>query len=280
MPTTPNRIFSLSDPITVRGMKSHLVGLNPWFEAAAQEGFGDEEIRDTILDCINEFQNQSRLRVCPSQIVMDDTGVYNGTFGVEAVPGLELPLIVERYDRLPFYPDSADQWFRTELPANPVRKIQQVQFYLGKKVIYDVPQDWIIFDYAEGTLHLLPFWGALNSVMSAVGASIVMGGNAPSYGTPQAMAITYVAGLPDDWNRQPRWSYIRQGLERWAAHAVLEKIAEVFDPGLTNSAASAFGLSQQANYTRFQQRKGELANSKAELLATVQPKTEFDMEAI
>ena len=278
MPTTPTTTLPLREPITVNGVKTHLIGLRPWLDAAADEGYDDAQIRITIQDSIAEFQNESRLRIVPSQIVMEDSGVYDGTNLITDTTGLDLtdaPLTVERYDRLPFYPDSASQWFRLELPANPVREIQSLQFFLGPNMIYDVPKGWIVFDRAEGTLHLLPFFGHLQSVMSAVGASIVLGAGSPSYGTPQALAVNYVAGLPNDWTKQPRWAYLRPGIEKWAALAVLEKISEVFDPGLSGSGVSAFGLGQQANYTRFQTRKQELEQAKQKLIETVQPNANF-----
>lgn len=280
MPQTPDTTLDLTMPITIDGVKGHLIGLKPWFDAAQDEGYGPAQWTRTIHDAVMSFQNLSRLRIVPSQIVMDDSEVYDGTFGVPNAPGLRKPLIVERMDRLPMWPDQAQQWWRMEVPANPIRHIQAVEFWLSGRVVYKVPTEWIAFDRVEGTLHLMPFWTNFTNVIQGLGAAVLLSGAMPDIGVPQATSITYIAGLPDNWDRLPQWAYMRPGLEKLAALEVLKRISEVFDPGLQGSSVNAFGLGQQLNYTRFANRKQELEADTQEFLKNVKPQQDFQFDFV
>ncbi len=273
MPETPTPVFDPMNPVTVRGVKKRLVGLEAWLQGAAIKGYTDEDILESIGDALSEFENEARMRIRPSQIAMTEDAVYNGTFGVEGT--LELPLTVERFDRLSYFPEAASQWYRLELPASPVRQIQRLQFWLGTLMIYQVPAHWIRFNREDGTLHLLPFTSALQSAYGAAGAVMLLNSGFGGQGAPHVMSVDYVAGLPDDWDKQPRWRYLRRGLEECAALKVLYDIAHVFGAGMSSQSLNTFGVGQNDSYDRFQIRNQELEQASVKLLETAKPNADF-----
>jgi hypothetical protein len=82
---------------------------------------------------------------------------------------------------------------------------------------------------------------------------------------PNGIQVDYVAGLPDGWasdngdfELSAEWADVLRSLEEYCALSVLYDIAQLPDAGLRSVSMSGGGGGESLNYTRFEDRKGEL----------------------
>jgi hypothetical protein len=275
-PSSPaEAVPSAHHPIAVDGVKARLVGLEGWLRAAAacERRYDDTRIADTAADKLVDLQGRLRFQIVPLQVCMAPDGTYDNPADPEAEVDVRQPLAFQR--------DDAASYFRVTLPHRPVRRVQRLRLMLGTQVVYNVPTDWYSLDPDSGEFHLLPIQGTLQSVAGSWYAAAAISGFAAGRSLPAVCAFDYEAGLPDGWTRHARWRSLRRAAEEHAARGVLEDIAHLYDAGLMRRQISTYGLSQNFDYTRFSDRKQELAASVDAFVDEFKPRnTPFAFEAI
>lgn len=257
--------------VTVDGVKRRLPGLHGWLSAAAASPakYDDTAIASVIRATGSEFTMRTDAHVSPLQIVMNPDGVYDGA-GSEAV---EQNYPVTEYNPLPYFQDDSESFFRVTLPLAPVRKVQRLRLMLGSQIVYNVPPEWFQVNKQTGEFHIIPA-GRSASIASYAGAwqaSAAMG-STQRRNVPAVCAFDFIAGLPDGWELSPTNAVLLLRLEEKAALQVLRDISELYDAGLVSASVSSFGNTQQLNYSRFKERKGELRATTEEFEDTYKTK--------
>ena len=251
----------MSLPFNAADIKSHLVGLDNWLEAASRSkaNYDDRRIETAIPQMIRRFERDTQFRINPIQVCMNDDGAFPAPTGFTKL--VESPLA--------FYQSLGPEYLVTTLRARPVNLVQRIRVMLSpSETVVELPAEWYRWDTKAGRVWVVPSSGA--SVISSVtyAYSVLQFGMGSKDHLPNGLAIDYQAGLPVDWADSVEWSDLRYVLEQFCARRVLDDISHVYSPGQDSKNISADGLGLSRNYTRFQDRKAELDANIAEFKET------------
>lgn len=250
-----------AEPINVPGIKSHLVGLDPWLRAAAtsEAGYNEDAIQSRIPAMISLFEKETQYRVHPVQVACNPDGVY-------ATPGATLD-VSNQYEVLidppyPYIEQEAEEFFFTYLRWRPILQFQRCRLMLDPStIVMQIPDAWNRVEPRSGRYSIMPVSGG----MSIIGATTAIAALRLAFGyktyMPQVVCFDYIAGLPVGWEQLRHYADLKIKLEEYAAYRVLCDISELFDAGKLAKTISADGLTQTTQYSRFEKRKAELYNS-------------------
>lgn len=256
----------MATPISVSGVKSHLVGLDPWLDAAlaADQAYGGTAIANVAQATVRRFERETQFQVNQVQCSVYPDGTYDNGAGM-ASDGVH-PLIVE--SAYHYTQSQASAYFETTLRRRPVQQVQRFRIMANPTtLLYAFPAEWYHVEAQTGRLWTIPFGGMyISSALGSLALATVQGWSPV---VPALMAVDYVAGLPDGWTALDDWADLNRCLEEYTAYWVLQDIAQIFDPGLASVSAGADGASQTFSYDRFQGRKQELLTSVQAFQATL-----------
>jgi hypothetical protein len=256
--------------IKVSEIKAKLVGLDPWFDAAAQSGaiYDDERFAEIIPQAVRKFERDVQFRVNQVRIRTFDDGTYG--HGTEGIP-------VKDESAHPYYRSMGFEFMTDTMNHRPILQFDRMRFVLNEQtVVFTPPVDWVRYDIRTGRIWIMPVSGSaqVTGVMLGITQLQMMFGG-KDY-VPNCLAYDYVAGLPTGWHLTDEWADLKRVLTQACALEVLDDVSETFDAGLTAKTISGGeGLSQNLQYTRFQNRRSMLEKSietfKATLRATETP---------
>lgn len=257
--------MAITNPITVRDIMQHLVGLDAYLQDAANSKaqYDSAKIESLIPARIRDFERQCQVRINPVQCVVYPDGTYDGENGLDADGTREV--IVDRpYD---YYKTEAIEFFRITLRNRPVQQVQRCRLMWNTDdTIFTFPSDWLRWNDRAGTFHIMPYRGAA----LASGAALAYTQIGASFGyrdyVPGIICVDYIAGLPSGWETTREWADVKRAVEEYCAYGVLCDIGELYDAGLVNKSIGADGLSQSWSYDRFQRRKEELLKTSLSVL--------------
>ena len=241
-------VIGVTPPVSVQGIKRHLIGCENWLNAAAlsQFQYDDRAIAALVADAIRDVEQETQLRIRQVQIVNQPSdGAVTGTWDYPQ----------EDEDPYTYFPDDYSRYFETSLKLTPVQSVQRVRVRFGNLNMLTLPQSWYGINAASGKLYILPTAGQALTGDAFAGLALVQELN--SNRLPLGLYIDYRAGLPLDWATMPRWATLRRLLEMWCARMVLEDISELADAGLNGVSVGGPG-SESFSYSRFMRRKEEL----------------------
>lgn len=175
------------------------------------------------------------------------------TFGVLPYPTIHEP-------GYPYYVSDGSEFFVTTFRQRPVREVQRLRLmFNGSVKIFEPPASWFSLDGQSGRFWMLPVYGSAiiqNASAAAVAASITFWDHIPNF-----LFFDYIAGLPEGWEYSTEWSDLSLQLSGYCALKVLEDISQAIGAGSTGKQTQGVGISQNLNYTRFQDRKTELTDA-------------------
>lgn len=257
-----------SEVVTPIDVRRRLVGLDQWLDAAAlsHAEYTDAEIARIIPHALRRFERESQFRLSQIQVVANPDGTYNHP-NMEMSADGNLPLYVE--DPYPFYPETArHEYLVTTLQHRPVASVQRVRIMIDPSIpVIVLPSHWYRIDRRTGRFFLVPWSGSYQATSTAAAFPLIFDwGNRKMI--PHALAVDYIAGLPDGWQAKHEWGDLLRCLHEVCALEVLNDISNTFDAGIAAKAVGADGLSQSRQYDRFQLRKQELQMSIDKFLQT------------
>jgi hypothetical protein len=241
--------MAATPPITVADVRSRLVGLDQWLNAAALTGYDDARITSDLPGYVRQWERATVMDLTPRRVVSAaaDLALYDLT-GVNSV--------VE--DRYPYYRStSTTQFLNTTLQHKPVQQVDRARMMLGNVPVFSIPTQWIQIDRRSGRFWMVPYSGDVTAIMYSAWAEVRMSLGYQDY-VPNALAFDYVSGISAADLASDEWADVRLSVSDWAAYRVLCDIAEMFDAGIISKALGSDGIQQNLQYSRFAARKDEL----------------------
>ena len=248
--------------IAVTDVKSHLIGLGPWLEAAAlsKYQFDDSVIANKSIACIRDFERKCKFRINPIQIVGNPDGTYDdgqpqySTIGPNALTPYASTLIYE--DGYAYRRSMAQEYFTIELRAWPVQTVQRVRVAIGHTTVFTMPSNWYSIERKPGTFSIQPVYGPLLiSSLNAFSALEFTFG--PKDYLRNSVFVDYTSGLGNvapNWQTLAEFSDLYRCLTQMTALQILYDIAQLADAGLIQVSAGG----DTRSYSRFKDRKEEL----------------------
>lgn len=252
--TTPTLTTILASDV-----KKHLVGLDPWLQAAAAspQKYDDRYIESQTQAFIRRFERESQFRINQTQFCSFPDGTYDQT--------TEIPVVIE--PAYPYYSVDWAEYGNIVLYERPVIQVQRMRFLWNQTdEIYEVPQSWIHWNNRSGNFWIVPFTGAALVTGAIFGFAILQFVYGAKGHIPDICSFDYIAGLPLNWQQNPDWADLKRGLEEYCALGVLEDIGYMYDAGLTSKSINSYGAAQTLNYDRFMMRKEELRKRTQDLM--------------
>lgn len=250
-----------SPQLTIADINPRLIGLGDFRAKARAEGYDDSHIESSVIpEAVRSFERDTRFRCTPIRVVTADDGTYST--GITDT--------VVRREMIPYDWDASQFHMRFRAQEFPIRRILRLRLMLNtNNQMMQFPDDWVQYEPVTGYVWLQPVTGAAFG-QSAAAYAILERSYAPSANTnypsmistprvtPAMIALDYDAGLPDGWATDQQWADIRRALTCRVARMVLADLSQVFDAGLVSKTVTAFGVSQSAQMTRFQDRIAQL----------------------
>ena len=247
--------------ISLAGIKGKLVGLDSWLAAAARQSvpYDDQRIVSNIPAMLRKFERETTVQIRAVQVITRDDGTYTTTSGGVTTAANGLP--IKKEDAYTYYPDDASSYFITNLKTRPVQSVQRVRILFGGTQILGIPPEWYEVDINSGAFQILPVAGSLLFAQYSSSFALLQAGFSNRRFIPHVVHFDYVAGLPVGWETDYEYADLLRVLEEYCALAVLNDIAHLADAGLSGKSISGGGAGESYNYTRFMDRKAELAKS-------------------
>jgi hypothetical protein len=240
--------------IEVTDVKSHLVGLGPWLDAAAQCKFRyDDKVIATkkIPQVVRTLERETLFRINPIQVVSSPDGTYDsGQSNYSTLPSGRMLLIEDGYT---YRREMAQEYFTIQLRQWPATTVQRVRVVIGTSTVFTMPAIWYSLESKTATFSIQPVYGPL--LISSLNAfsALEFTFGAKDY-LRNAIKVDYQAGLPVGWESLSEFADIYKWVCQAIALQILEDVSELADAGLISVSAGG----DTRTYSRFKDRKEEL----------------------
>lgn len=248
-------------PVSLAGIRAKLVGLDSWLAAAARQEipYDNARIVKNIPAMLKMFERETTIQVRGCQVVTRDDGTYTKSVGGKLVGANGLPY--KKEEAYTYYPDNAYNYFLINLKTRPVQAVQRCRIMFKDTTVLEIPPAWYDVDSQSGQFSILPVQGSLLFAEYSSTFALLQAGFQNRTFIPHVVQFDYVAGLPNGWEEDDDHADLLRCLEEFCALSVLNDVAHLADAGLSGKSISGGGTGESYNYTRFADRKAELAQS-------------------